>query len=81
MPDMDGGKFITRCDPQEGDPQLRAIIKAAEKEAEESLRKEGVGRHLGYCHRLWGRQKQILKEKYGIDWRSPAEMNPDIMYD
>lgn len=81
MQDVDDGKFRTRRDPQERDSQLRAIIKAAEKEAEESLRHEGVTIQLGYCHRLWGRQKQILKKKYGIDWKSPDEMNPDIMYD
>jgi hypothetical protein len=27
----------------------------------------------GACHILWGRQQKILKEKYGINWRTPAE--------
>ena len=36
---------------------------------------------LGCCHRLWDMQKTILKEKYGITWYSPAELNPEIKYD
>jgi len=36
---------------------------------------------LGCCHRLWDMQKTILKEKYGITWYSPDELNPEIIYD
>ncbi len=36
---------------------------------------------IGSCHRLWAIQKQILKEKYGITWYSPDELNPEIIYD
>ena len=36
---------------------------------------------LGSCHRLWAMQKNILKEKYGITWYNPAELNPDVKFD
>ena len=36
---------------------------------------------IGSCHRLWAIQKQILKEKYGITWYTPAELNPEILFD
>ena len=36
---------------------------------------------LGSCHRLWDMQKTILKEKYGITWYSPDELNPEIKFD
>ena len=36
---------------------------------------------LGSCHRLWDMQKTILKEKFGITWYSPDELNPEIIYD
>lgn len=36
---------------------------------------------IGSCHRLWDMQKTILKEKYGITWYSPNELNPEIIYD
>lgn len=26
-------------------------------------------------------RNRILLEEYGIDWKSPPEMNPDVMYD
>ena len=36
---------------------------------------------LGSCHRLWTMQKNILKQKYGITWYSPAELHPEIKFD
>lgn len=36
---------------------------------------------LGCCHRLWGMKKELLREKYGIIWYTPAELNPDVMFD
>lgn len=36
---------------------------------------------LGSCHRLWSLQKTILKEKYGITWYTPSELNPDVNFD
>lgn len=36
---------------------------------------------LGSCHTLWAIQKQILKEKYGITWYTPAELHPDVLFD
>lgn len=36
---------------------------------------------LGSCHRIWAMQKEILKEKYGITWYTPAELHPEIKFD
>lgn len=36
---------------------------------------------LGYCHKYWQIKKQILKELFGLDWKSPAERNPWNNYD
>jgi hypothetical protein len=36
---------------------------------------------LGSCHRIWAMKKRILKEKYGITWYAPSEVNPDCIYD
>ena len=36
---------------------------------------------LGSSHRLWAIQKQVLKEKYGITWYTPAELHPEIKFD
>jgi hypothetical protein len=68
-------------DPAERDPKKKLLVKLAELEAEERLRAQGIPRLLGYCHALWGEQQEILKTKYGIDWKTPAEMNPNIIFD
>lgn len=36
---------------------------------------------LGSCHWLWAMKKRILKEKYGIIWYAPSEVNTDCVYD
>jgi hypothetical protein len=72
-----------RHDIKERDPKLKKIIKLAEQEAEKLLKESSPGcdKLLGYCHSLWDEQKRILREKYGIDWKTPAELNPDICFD
>lgn len=37
--------------------------------------------YTGSCHLYWQFKKQILKDAYGIEWQSPAELNDDIAYD
>jgi hypothetical protein len=68
-------------DPQEEDPKLKSLIDAAGQEAHAKLAAEGFHRKIGYCHLLWGTQKEILLEKYGIDWKSPSEMNRNTFFD
>ena len=36
---------------------------------------------LGCCHTIWDLKKRILKEKYGITWYTPAELNLDVKFD
>lgn len=56
--------------------------KKIEQELEKELSKlmENIPR-FGSCHYYWANKKRILKEKYGIDWKSPAELNPHICFD
>lgn len=35
----------------------------------------------GMCHWIWGAEKRILQEKYGMTWYTPAEVNPHILFD
>lgn len=35
----------------------------------------------GLTHRYWAKIKQLLWERYQIEWRSPAEMNPWASFD
>lgn len=36
---------------------------------------------MGSCHCAWAIKKRILKEQYGIDWKSIAELNPLCTFD
>lgn len=36
---------------------------------------------MGVCHMIWDGTKQILKNKYDIDWASPQDKNPGTFYD
>jgi hypothetical protein len=70
-----------RYDPIEDDPKIQVQLKAADEEADQELAQKGVKNKAGSCHVFWEPKKRILREKYGIDWRTPAEMNPEITFD
>lgn len=42
---------------------------------------KAFGFYLGFCHAVWNTQKMVLKRDYNIDWKTPAELNPDVIYD
>jgi hypothetical protein len=74
----DGEIVMALHDPIEDDEAFTSIIKEARKEAE-SLIDSRLG--MGRCHSIWARMKKILKEKHGIVWYTPAEMNPLVCFD
>jgi hypothetical protein len=49
-----------------------------EKECDERLAGEHKG--MGFCFSYWSTKKAVLA-KYGIEWDSPATMNPRVMFD
>lgn len=72
------------------DEEIKQILDEIDPEIDAMLIEEGLltitddgdkQYALGACHVLWGMQKRILRERYGIDWKTPAEQNPDIMFD
>ena len=60
------------------DPKTKAVIDQAAEEASDEL---WAADPRGLCHVHWRIQKKILSEKYGIDWKTPKEMNPHVWYD
>ncbi|MFO0803473.1 MAG: hypothetical protein U0791_10180 [Gemmataceae bacterium] len=76
----DAGEGIRiRHDPIEDEPHVHPLLKLAEQEAESLLKDEP--RRMGFGHAFAATKKQILRQKYGIEWRTPAEMNPHIAFD
>jgi hypothetical protein len=75
---VDGTRFI--ADLVEKSPAYLKVVKLVDEEANKTVESFGQTRKMGACHLFWSSKKEILKKKYGIDWRSPAELN-DIMFD
>lgn len=81
---LPGGGYVAsfggeKRDPLEGDPRYRRAFEQAETKTMQKLR--GVRRGLGFVHLYWQTKKQILRSDYGLDWKTPAELNPNIFYD
>ncbi|HEX9995799.1 MAG TPA: hypothetical protein VGB45_01540 [Abditibacterium sp.] len=69
-------------DPIEDDPALKAIFAQAEQKAEKELESEKRQmRQMGFCHLHWGTLQRILREEFGVEWFTPSEMNPHIIFD
>ena len=70
-----------RHDPVEDNPAVQPTLRLAGLEAEQELAARGITPQFGYCHAYWYTKQRILKDKYGITWRTPAEMNPNVAFD
>ncbi len=69
-----------RVDPAEDDPQLATVLLRATLEVDSEL--AGQDRNvMGFCHLLWPTKQPILRERYGVEWRTPVEMNPEVLFD
>ena len=67
-----------RYDAQEDDPKLRDAFVAADAAAERRV--GNVKRDDHFIFAFWAEKKAILRDKYHIDWKTPAELNPQIAY-
>lgn len=68
-------------DPIEETQEFKNALKEIQPELDKLNREldEG-GMHMGSCHIYWARKKELLKS-HGIDWKTPAECNPYVMFD
>ena len=67
-----------RVDPAENDPTLATVLLRTFLEVEVEL--AGQDRGMGFCHLFWRTKKRVLREKYGVEWQSPQELN-EIVFD
>ena len=72
-------EFSMRRDAIELEPDHSDVFATIDDEVEKEL--EGNPRGLGFIHLFWATKKQILKEKYGILWRSLGDLNPNTSFD
>ena len=66
-------------DPVEWSSKYENIIDEANRKIYSLL--EGHPRVMGFCFTYWHAKKQILREEYGIEWKSPEMMNPNVIFD
>lgn len=84
-------------DPIEDDPAYASILDEVAREAEylidqqiqkrqRELRANGL-EHMesmarrGVCHGIWHIMQRLLRERHGVEWRTPAQMNPGVCFD
>ncbi|HWI55735.1 MAG TPA: hypothetical protein VNZ22_00810 [Bacillota bacterium] len=69
----------SRYDAKDYDPEYQKIIKEVESEVTAQMTKTGND-GLGSSLTFWLLKKEKLRLK-GINWRSPAELNPNTSFD
>ena len=67
-----------KFDPVERSEKWEEIIYDVEAECAEILKDEP--KHMGFCFVYWNTKTAALARR-GIDWGSPAVMNPRVMFD
>jgi hypothetical protein len=65
-------------DRQESDLELKDKFATADRKAERLV--GNVERHSDFIQHFWRAKKRILKGEFGIQWKTPAELNPTIEY-
>ena len=68
-----------RCDPVEYTFRWEDIYYEVERRLDERF--ANAPRHMGFCFLYWNAKRDLLKDEYGIDWKSPSQMNPRVMFD
>lgn len=66
-------------DPVEYTREWEEIYYDVEEELDRRFANARKG--MGFCFMFWSAKKELLAQKYGIDWKSPAAMNPGVMFD
>ena len=68
-------------DPIDEDPKFKDLLERVDKTVDERLVNHPMRDGFGFCRVFWGTKKQVLKDEYNIDWRTPIEMNPNVIFD
>ena len=69
---------MLKHDPIEDTPEFQAIKDELEAKI---IAKIGENSGMGYCYLYWETKRDILKNDYGIEWSSPAVLNPRVRFD
>lgn len=67
-----------KTDPVERTPEWEENYYEVEQECDSRLK--DIPRGMGFCHAYWPTLRAVLAER-GIEWHSPSELNPRVMFD
>ena len=70
---------MLKHDPVEWTARWEEVIDEVDKIVDSRLEEHPRG--MGFCHACWHERAAVLSEQFGIEWRSPARMNPRVMFD
>ncbi len=71
-----------KLDPIEKTDKFKKIEKELNEKIELFLNTQHISKGtLGYCYAYWETKKMLLQKYYNIDWKTPAELNPEINFD
>ena len=65
-----------KADPVEMSEEYLAVI----DEVEKIIAEQDLNRGMGSCHAVWALKEELLAQR-GINWSSPAALNPRVMFD
>jgi hypothetical protein len=71
--------FVDKHDPVEHTEKYLNILIELEAKIEAELK--GSPYRMGFCFEYWNKKEEILKRDYGIEWESPAVLNPETRFD
>ena len=73
---------LRRIRPDNDPIELTKEYKKIRRKLERKIKaKIGKKTGKGYRYLYWAAKKEILKEEFGIDWKSPRELNPNAKFD
>ncbi len=68
-------------DPIENTEKFQDAMRKIQPQLDElnsELDRQGYG--MSRCHIYWARKKELLKN-HGVDWKTPSECNPHVIFD
>lgn len=71
------GRYL-KFDPVERTPLWEELYETVEQQTDAEI--VGFPRGMGFCHIYWSTKTAVLAQ-HGIAWRSPACMNPGVLFD
>ena len=66
-------------DPVEWSVDYERVVDDVNKKIDSLLK--GHPRGMGFCFAYWHAKALVLRDDYGITWRSPSQMNPHVLFD